>query len=54
MDLIKELKKHGINAELQKESIKFILDNKSIELKINKLENLFLETLINQIKFQIK
>lgn len=52
MDLINKLKESGITTSIEKKSIKFIRNNNETIFTIEQLEELFLLTLINQIKFQ--
>lgn len=56
MDIRVELKKSGIDTEIDLEQLqfKFTVDGKDITFSKNQLDNLFLETLVNQIKFQAK
>ncbi len=56
MDIIEALKKHNIDTTYVSKTneLKFILEEKEVTFKMEQLDNLFLETLVNQIKFQAK
>lgn len=55
MDIIKELKNRGIESKILKNNdIEISYNNKTIIFKFDDLNQLFLNTFINQIEFQTK
>lgn len=52
MDLINKLKEIGISTLIEQNTLRFNRNDKEVCFSIEQLEDLFLQTLINQIKFQ--